>query len=119
MKQWKICSVSADRTFFRAFRPENIAVQSSAVVLDIRPKPDQAGTGIWLPATDVAVSEDFTPPKQTISLGEALTRTVTVMAAGVRDSQIPDLAFPDGTDYKQYPGKTDSKICLTTTGLSA
>lgn len=75
--------------------------------------------GIWLPATDVAVSEDFTPPKQTISLGEALTRTVTVMAAGVRDSQIPDLTFPDGTDYKQYPGKTDSKICLTTTVLSA
>lgn len=99
------------------FGQKNIAVQSSAVVLDIRPKPDQAGTGIWLPATDVAVSEDFTPPKQTISLGEALTRTVTVMAAGVRDSQIPDLAFPDGTDYKQYPGKTDSKNLFDNNGI--
>ena len=99
------------------FGQKNIAVQSSAVVLDIQPKPERAGTGIWLPATDVAVSEDFTPPKQTISLGEALTRTVTVMAAGVRDSQIPDLTFPDGTDYKQYPGKTDSKNLFDNNGI--
>lgn len=99
------------------FGQKNIAVQSSAVVLDIQPQPAQAGTGIWLPATDVAVSEDFTPPKQTIALGEALTRTVTVMAAGVRDSQIPDLIFPDGTDYKQYPGKTDSKNLFDNNGI--
>lgn len=99
------------------FGQKNIAVQSSAVVLDIQPQPAQAGTGIWLPATDVAVSEDFTPPKQTIALGEALTRTVTVMAAGVRDSQIPDLTFPDGTDYKQYPGKTDSKNLFDNNGI--
>lgn len=99
------------------FGQKNIAVQSSAVVLDIQPQPEQAGMGIWLPATDVAVSEDFTPPKQTISLGEALTRTVTVMAAGVRDSQIPDLTFPDGTDYKQYPGKTDSKNLFDNNGI--
>ncbi len=100
------------------FGQKNIAVQSPGITLDVQGKPDQADTGnIWLPALDVAVSEDFTPPKQTIALGEALTRTVTVMAAGVRDTQLPDLLFPDGTDYKQYPGKTDSKNLFDNNGI--
>lgn len=99
------------------FGQKNVAVQSSPVVLDVQPKPAQAGNGIWLPAAEVAVSEDFTPPKQTISLGEALTRTVTVTASGARDTQLPDPAFPDGSDYKQYPGKTDSKNLFDDNGI--
>lgn len=98
------------------FSQKSVAVQSSPVVLDVKPIPTEAGGG-WLPATDVAVSEDLTPPKQTISLGEALTRTVTVMASGARDTQIPDPVFVDGSDYKQYPGKTDSKNLFDNDGI--
>ncbi len=104
--------------FSGLFGQKNVAVQSSAVVLDVQPKPDGIMTdGFWLPAADVAVSEDVSPAKQTISLGEAVTRTVTVMAVGVRDNQLPDLLFPDGSDYKQYPGKTDSKNLFDRDGI--
>ncbi len=105
-------------SFFSGFfGQKNVAVQSAAVVLDVQSKPQQAGGNIWLPATDVAVSEDFTPPKQSIDLGEALTRTVTIMASGVRDTQLPDVSFPDGSNYKQYPGKTDSKNLFDNNGI--
>ena len=99
------------------FGQKNVAVQSSSVELEVQSKPSGVSGNIWLPATEVAVSEDFTPPKQTIALGEALTRTVTVMAAGVRDNQLPDLLFPEGSDYKQYPGKTDSKNLFDNNGI--
>jgi hypothetical protein len=39
------------------------------------------------------------------------------MASGVRDSQIPDLVFENGADYKQYPGKTDSKNLFDDKGI--
>ena len=97
------------------FNQKNIAVQSDPIVLDVRPA--QADANYWLPATEVAVSEDLTPSKQSIALGEAVTRTVTVMASGVRDSQIPDPVFADGSDYKQYPGKTDSKNLFDDNGV--
>lgn len=104
--------------FSGLFGQKNIAVQSSAVILDVQPQPAGIATdGNWLPATDVAVSEDITPSVQTISLGEALTRTVTVMAAGVPDSRLPDLSFPNGSGYKQYPGKTDSKNLFDNDGI--
>jgi hypothetical protein len=105
------------RTAFSGFfGHKNIAVQSQEITLDVRPKPASA-VGAWLPATDVAVSEDITPPKTTVTMGDALTRTVTVMVSGVRDTQIPDPSFPDGAGYKQYPGKTDTKNLFDDKGI--
>ena len=102
--------------FSNFFTQKSIAVQSSPVVINVRPAEAGAAEN-WLPATQVAVSEDAVPPKKTLPLGEALTRTVTVMAYGARDSQIPDLVFADGPDYKQYPGKTDSKNLFDDKGI--
>ena len=102
--------------FSGLFNQKSIAVQSDPITLNVRPAEAVSG-GHWLPASDVAVSEDLTPSKQSIALGEALTRTVTVMATGARDSQIPDLVFADGSGYKQYPGKTDSKNLFDDKGI--
>lgn len=107
---------SARGAFSGFFSQKNVAVQSQEIVLDVQPKPASAGQ-IWLPATDVALSEDITPPKPTVALGEALTRTVTLMVSGVRDSQIPDPSFADGAGYRQYPGRTDSKNLFDNKGI--
>lgn len=102
--------------FSGLFNQKNVAVRAEPVSLDVRPAAVEAG-GEWLPASDVAVSEDLIPPQKSIALGEAVTRTVTIMASGVRDSQIPDPEFVDGFGYKQYPGKTDSKNLFDQNGI--
>ncbi len=102
--------------FSGLFNQKNISVQSDPILLNVRPAA--TGTdGYWLPATDVAVSEDLTPSQQSIALGEAVTRTVTVAASGVLNSQIPDPEFAGGSEYKQYPGKTDSKNLFDQNGV--
>lgn len=93
-----------------------VAAQTAGIELNVREKPDHV-VGAWLPATNVAVSETVEPAGETVALGDALTRTVTVSAAGARDSQIPDVVFPDGDAYKQYPGKTDSKNLFDNGGI--
>ena len=98
------------------FTQKNVAVQTEPIILNVRPIPANA-LETWLPATNVEVSEDLTPPRKSIALGDAVTRTVTVMAFGIRDSQIPDPVFVDGTGYKQYPGKTDSKNLFDNNGI--
>lgn len=99
------------------FSQKSVAVQTEPIVLNVKPIPPNQTSRYWLPATDVVVSEDLTPPKSSISLGEAVTRIVTVMASGVRDSQIPEPDFVSGTGYKQYPGKTDSKNLFDNNGI--
>lgn len=109
-------SMNGGGLFSNFFNQKNIAVQSDPVTLNVKPIPS-GSVGAWLPATDVSVSEDLTPSKQSIALGEALTRTVTVMAFGVQDTQIPDLVFTNAGGYKQYPGKTDSKNLFDNNGI--
>lgn len=99
------------------FGRKSAVVRSKALKLNVLPKPQEAVGKDWLPATEVSVSEDVTPPQSTVAMGDALTRTVTVMAYGVRDSQIPDPSFPDGNGYRQYPGKTDTKTLTTKDGI--
>ncbi|GEM_PF-5823068 len=93
-----------------------VAVQTAGLELNVREKPDYV-VGAWLPATNVAVSETVEPAGKSVALGDALTRTVTVSAAGVLDSQIPDVVFPDGDAYRQYPGKADSKNVFDNDGI--
>lgn len=108
---------SGGGAFTGFFGQKTIAVQSTEIILDVQPVPSGVEGNVWLPAKSVAVSEDLTPPKAEVNLGEALTRTITVMVNGVRDSQIPDLTFPDGAGYRQYPGKTDSKNLFDKNGI--
>ena len=102
--------------FSGLFNQKSVAVQSAPITLNVKPIPAGSGNS-WLPSSEVVLSEDLTPPKQTIALGEAVTRTVTVMATGVRDTQIPDPVFADGAGYKQYPGKTDVKNLFDNKGI--
>lgn len=99
------------------FAQKNVAVRSGSVTLHVRPQPDGTGGEGWLPATDVSVSENVTPPQTEVTAGEAVTRTVTVSVGGQSENRVPDPSFPDGTGYKQYPGKTDSKNLVDANGL--
>lgn len=85
-----------------------VSVNSPALILNASPRP--AGVqGDFLPAQKVVLSETYSPDAQNASVGDAITRTVTLAAAGTTDSSLPDIVFPDADGYKQYPEKPESK----------
>lgn len=98
------------------FGQKNIVVRAGDAVLDVRPPLAAAGTD-WLPAEHVEIAEEFSPESASVSLGEAVTRTVSVAVNGARATQIPDPDFPAGEGYKLYPGQTDSKNLFDDKGI--
>ncbi|PID63984.1 MAG: hypothetical protein CSB44_00510 [Gammaproteobacteria bacterium] len=66
---------------------------SDALELDVQPRPDDY-TGWWLPARELTVSRERADGDGEIRVGEPLTLRTTMRAAGVRDTQFPDLAEP-------------------------
>lgn len=98
------------------FGQKNIVVRAGDAVLDVRPSLAAAGTD-WLPAEHVEIAEEFSPESASVSLGEAVTRTVSVVVNGARATQIPDPDFPAGEGYKLYPGQTDSKNLFDDKGI--
>ena len=85
-----------------------VSVNSPSVVLNVKAPPAGAGDD-FLPASDVTLSENFSPDAQSVTQGDVVTRTVTLTATGTIDSELPEIVFPDGTDYKQYPSKSEGQ----------
>lgn len=87
----------------RTTRP--LHVRGKPVTLDVRPRPDSFGGGIWLPATDVKLEETWKPDTLRVHVGEPLTRHLQLSASGATGAQLPELvplmALPDG--LKAYP----------------
>jgi hypothetical protein len=82
-----------------------VRVRGQARTLTVRPRPDEAVGGHWLPARDLRLTETWEPEGGEARVGEPLTRTLTVTAQGLMASQLPDLA-PESVDgARAYPDR--------------
>lgn len=85
------------------------AVASKPITLNVTPSVSSVTP--WLPATLLEISEDW-DDKQTVKVGEPLTRKFTIVAQGVSSSQLPTLENQQGNDLKVYADQpvADEKI---------
>jgi len=72
------------------------------LTVQVRPQPN-VGTGTWLPAESVQLSEEWTPAPPRFRVGEPVTRTLVITARGATAAQLPTLdpGAPEGA--KVYP----------------
>lgn len=84
-----------------------VTASGDAVTLDVRPKPTDWGSAPWLPAAELTLTEDSTFPDR-VHVGDAVTRSVRLLAKGIAHEQIADPEFPpvDGADV--YPDKSQT-----------
>ncbi len=86
--------------FFQSSRP--VRVRSNALTLQVDPMPAQWQEPYWLPAQSLRLREDW-PAQTTFKVGEPITRTVTMEAAGALASQLPELPKEMPDHLKIYP----------------
>lgn len=75
--------------------------------LTVKPVPkDYQGT--WLPSAMVMLNDEIQPDKTTYTLGEPITRKITLSALDVNPEQLPELSpnYPDS--IKVYPDQSES-----------
>lgn len=100
-------------------RGQPVRAQSESLVLDVRPRPADAGGRWWLPAEKVTLSEEWDADPETLTVGEQATRTLIVRALGVSRDQIPELELPEVAGLKQYREPADEQTVHTDRGLGA
>lgn len=79
-----------------------VQTASTALSVAVKPKPDAAGTGWWLPARDVELVEQWEDAQPAFRVGEPVTRSIAIRATGVSGAQLPTLDLPDIEGMKQY-----------------
>lgn len=82
-----------------------IRVHGDDIVLNVRPRPAGAGTGVWLPAQNVTLTSHSHPESLRVRAGDPITLDLHLQAEGLTAAQLPDLAsmlsLPAG--IKAYP----------------
>jgi len=92
-------------------RPERIQLFASDIDLDVQPRPSSF-PGHWLPSPEVSVTESWEPEQQTITLGEPVSRQISITAQAVRPEllRVPETTYPESV--RSYPdrGQTENFV---------
>ena len=82
-----------------------IMLRPDSINIDVKPIPAANGGYWWLPASEVTLSAEWENKNPTFRVGEAVSRSIYIKAAGVIDTQLPNLKFAEIEGVKQYPDK--------------
>lgn len=94
-----------------------IVARSSRIVVDVQAPPENYTGYIWLPAKHLTLTQRWSQPLDTIKVGDAVTRTITLTAEGLNAAQLPPLRTPSPKGVNVYPDQTSTKDSVTTKGV--
>lgn len=96
---------------------QRIDLVAQPIEVDVRPIPQINNGYWWLPSSKVEISSDWDGKVPEFNAGEAVKRKITIAAAGVADTQLPQIIFPEKKGLKQYPEKPEYKSIAIDEGI--
>jgi hypothetical protein len=79
-----------------------VSVIGEEITLTVLPIPDTF-QGTWLPSDLLAIHQNWQPNVTTFKVGDPITRTITLTAAGLSEEQLPILEMDVPKGLKVYP----------------
>ncbi|WP_414830281.1 BatD family protein [Alteromonas sp. H39] len=76
------------------------------ISIEVKAVPDNISYH-WLPSEYVQLDEEW-PEGETLTVGEPITRTITLTAMGVVEEQLPELPQRYPPDFKLYPDQANT-----------
>jgi len=112
-------SSGARRRLFSSFgQTKPVTAFGDDITLKVRPIPADY-QGAWLASELVQLNEEWQPQADTFEVGEAITRTFTLVALNVNEEQLPEVSgqYPDS--FKVYPDQSETASALRQNALVA
>jgi hypothetical protein len=110
-----------NRSQFGVFnnRGNQIVRDTEPKSLEVTARPPQASVDGWMPSTSVTMEQRWSGDIDSVTVGEPVTRTITIRAEGLSAAQITPLQEPQGNNYRGYPDQPQLDEIVTTNGLTA
>ncbi len=100
--------------------PRGRLVHRSAgpLTVEVLPKPAAFKGGDWLPARNLDIEEEWSSDPDQLTVGESVTRTVTIRGEGLQGAQLPPVLYKPQDGVKFYPDQPEIKDNEVSTGLT-
>jgi hypothetical protein len=105
------------RSLFDRGRP--VQKRARDLMVNVLPVPDDYPDAPWLPASGLAISEDWSIPLEQLKVGDSTTRTITLRARGLLGPQLPPLEDAPVDGIKLYPDRPRAEQSVDENGISA
>ncbi|MFD1582801.1 BatD family protein [Microbulbifer halophilus] len=96
---------------------QRLRLRSQPRSLEVLPKPDSYSGANWLPAASLGIVQSWSKDPQTFTVGEPITRIVTLRAEGLRAAQLPPLPKLNVEGLKTYPDQPQQDDQLGQSGI--
>lgn len=109
--------VIPNRGFSRVqrFRSDSVDVKVEPAV----PPPPEYPNAVWLPASRLELSERWGDESESFELGIPRTRTFTIEADGLLETQLPELVIGQADGIRQYRDQPELERSTSAAGLTA
>jgi len=98
---------STRRSNFLSFAESKpVSVVGDELALSVKPIADNY-KGVWLPSELLAIHQEWQPKKDKFTVGEPITRTITLTAAGLSEEQLPEIDMQMPKGLKVYPDQAE------------
>ena len=96
----------SQNSFFDFPSSKPLSIVSNPVTVHVMPIPANINRDQWLPAQSVHLQSQWTPQTTQLTVGQPITRTVTLTATGISASNLPDVTFPVPNNVNAYPDQS-------------
>ena len=111
-----------DPDTFNPFGPRtgrSVQVSSPVIPLQVRPIPAEYPADTpWLPATALTLEENWSDASEPLTVGDSLTRSLTLRAEGLAGTQLPPLPLAEVSGLRRYPDQPKLESRIGETGLT-
>jgi hypothetical protein len=108
---------SQRRSGFLSFgETKPVNVLGDKLLLNVRPIPDSfpiSDNSRWLPSELLTLHQEWQPEAADFKVGEPITRTITLTAAGIGKAQLPNIVMEAPAGLKVYPDQAEEHANLT------
>ena len=97
------------RSLFNIRSGEPVRRRSRPITVTVKPVPASYPDAPWIPADSLQLDESWSTLPEALNVGDSVTRTLTLTAAGIDASQLPEIPQAEVAGIKIYPDKQNSK----------
>ncbi len=97
---------------------QRLRLRSQAKTIEVLPKPDSYSGIDWLPAASLGIVQSWSQDPDTFTVGEPITRILTIRAEGLRAAQLPPLPKLDVEGLKTYPDQPQQEDQIGPNGVT-
>lgn len=105
-------------TYDRFSRSHTINISSQPLKINVAAIPASfPADAVWLPASQLSLSERFSKEPSQWQAGEAVTRTISIQAHGIPGNQLPNISLPEIDHLRYYPDQAIHDERVTESGI--